>query len=145
MSTTDGSSLTEGLGQICWLEIPVRDVDRAKNFYSEIFQWEFAPEPTKPVGDCVKSLHMFSKGKTLHGAFHHVEEKYQVINNTKSNLAALPVLPTFCVLDCGDTLEKVEKLGGQTAIPKTEIGGGMGFFARLIDTEQNLVGWEVER
>ncbi|KPM44594.1 hypothetical protein AK830_g1969 [Neonectria ditissima] len=130
----------EALGQICWLEVPVLDVDRAKKFYTELFGWEFADEPRPGVGDCIKSMHFFSKGKTLHGAFMHVEAKYQVVNHVPGDPAPMPVLPTLCVVDCAESLEKAEALGGKTAIPKTEIGGGMGFFARLIDSEGNMIG-----
>lgn len=106
----------ESLGQICWLEIPVLDVDRAKKFYTGLFAWEFAPDSTPPVGDCVKSLHFFTKGKTLNGALMHVDEKYQIVNNKKDFYQALPVMPTFCVMDCAEALEKVAELGGKTAM-----------------------------
>ncbi|KAH6899643.1 hypothetical protein B0T10DRAFT_1352 [Thelonectria olida] len=140
MSATDDCAFKESLGQITWLEVPVLEVDRAKKFYADLFGWEFAPEPKKAVGDCVKALYFFSKGKTLNGAFMHVEEKYQVVNNVPGNPGALPILPTLCVLDCAETLDKAASLGGKTAIPKTEIGGNMGYFARLIDSEGNMMG-----
>ncbi|EXK39493.1 hypothetical protein FOXG_05375 [Fusarium oxysporum f. sp. lycopersici 4287] len=130
----------EALGQICWLEVPVRDVPRAKAFYMELFGWEFVPEPQKAVGDCVKSMHFFNKGKTLHGAFLEHDEEYHVINNNPDKPGALPVLPTLCVLDCEETLAKANAIGGKTAVPKTAIGGGMGYFARVIDTEGNMIG-----
>ena len=63
----------------------------------------------------MKSMHFFSKGK-LNGAFLEVEEKYQVVNNKEGLPGALPVLPTLCVKNCGETLEQVEKLGGKTAM-----------------------------
>ncbi|KAK7429643.1 hypothetical protein QQZ08_003838 [Neonectria magnoliae] len=141
----DEARVQEALGQICWLEVPVLDVDRAKKFYTELFGWDFSDESRPGVGDCVKSMHFFSKGKTLHGAFMHVEAKYQVVNHVPGDPAPMPVLPTLCVVDCAETLEKAEALGGKTAIWKTEIGGGMGFFARLIDTEGNMIGtWSQE-
>ncbi|KAF4463906.1 hypothetical protein FALBO_9269 [Fusarium albosuccineum] len=136
----DENLVQEALGQICWLEIPVRDVPRAKKFYTELFGWEFVTEPGKPVGNCVKSMHFFNKGKTLHGAFLEHDESYHVINNIPDRPAALPVLPTLCVQDCEKTLDKAAVEGGKTAIPKTAIGGGMGFFARVIDTEGNMIG-----
>lgn len=96
--------------------MPVRDVPRAKTFYTTILSWTFAPDPVPAVGDCVKSMHFFSKGKTLNGAFLEVDEKYHVVNNKEAVPGALPVLPTFCVMDCKETLEQVEKLGGKTAM-----------------------------
>ena len=35
---------------------------------------------------------------------------------------------------------QVEAAGGKIVIPKTPIGPGMGFFARFLDLEGNLVG-----
>ncbi|KAM5376845.1 hypothetical protein ACJZ2D_005332 [Fusarium nematophilum] len=140
MSSADESLTKEALGQICWLEVPARDVPRAKKFYTQLFGWEYGAEPAKPVGDCVKSMHFFNKGKSLHGAFLEVDEQYHVVNNISDRPAALPVMPTFCVEDCEKTLEKAGSEGGKTAIPKTAIGGEMGYFARLIDTEGNMIG-----
>nr|RBQ83962.1 hypothetical protein FVER53263_02754 [Fusarium verticillioides] len=101
----------ETLGQICWLEVPVRDVPRAKALYMDLFGWEFVPEPQKAVADCVKSMHFFSKGKTLHGAFLEHDDEYHVINNNPDKPGALPVLPTLCVLDCEETLAKANAIG----------------------------------
>ncbi|CAG7560461.1 unnamed protein product [Fusarium equiseti] len=136
----------EALGQICWLEIPVQNVSRAKNFYTELFEWEFNSEPQMPVGNCVKGMHFFNKGKTLHGAFLEHDEAFHVINHDPARPGAMPLLPTLCVLDCQETLDRAIAIGGKTAIsdgvpsPKTEIGGDMGFFARVIDPEGNMIG-----
>jgi predicted enzyme related to lactoylglutathione lyase len=37
-------------------------------------------------------------------------------------------------------IAQVEAAGGKIVIPKTSIGPGMGFFARFLDLEGNLVG-----
>ncbi|HXP86796.1 MAG TPA: VOC family protein [Bryobacteraceae bacterium] len=37
-------------------------------------------------------------------------------------------------------IAQVEAAGGKIVIPKTPIGPGMGFFARFLDLEGNLVG-----
>ncbi|KAF5023845.1 hypothetical protein F66182_4103 [Fusarium sp. NRRL 66182] len=110
------TSHKEALGQICWLEVPVRDVPRAKTFYTELFGWKFVPEPQKAVGDSVKSMHFFNKGKTLHGALLEHDEPHHLINNNPGRPAALPVLPSFCVLDCQETLDKANAIGGKTAM-----------------------------
>ncbi|RSM03675.1 hypothetical protein CEP52_007228 [Fusarium oligoseptatum] len=96
--------------------------------------------PKKAVGDCVKSMHFFNKGKTLHGAFLELDEPYHVVNNIADRPAALPLMPTLCVVDCEETLKKAASAGGKTALPKTAIGGEMGYFGRLIDTEENMIG-----
>ena len=40
-----------------------------------------------------------------------------------------------------DALAKVTAAGGTVALPKTEIGQGMGFIAAFKDTEGNLLGF----
>ena len=106
----------EALGQICWLEIPVHNVSRAKNFYTELFEWQFNSEPQKPVGNCVKSMHFFNRGKTLHGALLEHDEAYHVINHDPARPGAMPLLPTLCVLDCQETLDRANAIGGKTAM-----------------------------
>ncbi|KAL4725248.1 hypothetical protein ACLX1H_007395 [Fusarium chlamydosporum] len=106
----------EALGQICWLEVPVREVPRARKFYTELFGWEFVEEPQKTVGDCIKSMHFFNKGKTLHGAFLELDEAYHTINHDPARPGALPLLPTLCVSDCQETLDKANVIGGKTAM-----------------------------
>ncbi|KAF4979825.1 hypothetical protein FZEAL_4041 [Fusarium zealandicum] len=112
----DENLVKEALGQICWLEVPVRDVPRAKKFYTELFAWQFVDEPSKAAGDCIKSMHFFNKGQTLHGALLEVEEQHHVVNNVAGRPAALPILPTFCVEDCEKTLEKAGSAGGKTVM-----------------------------
>lgn len=31
------------VGKVCWFDIPVTDVEKAKAFYGELFGWKFAP------------------------------------------------------------------------------------------------------
>lgn len=92
----------------------MRDAFRAKRFYSEIFGWKCDPIEKPAVGDCIKGMHFFEMGKTLHGAFLQVDEKDHVINHLADRKAAMPVLPSLAVEDCGPMLEKITLLGGKT-------------------------------
>ncbi|KAM0512446.1 hypothetical protein ACHAPE_008896 [Trichoderma viride] len=132
--------IEESYGQMCWLTVPVVDIDRAKAFYAEIFNWDISPEAIPGDRPGVKELHHFNRGKTLHGAFAVMEDGYHVINQSMGLTDAISVHPSFYVKNCKNTLEEVERLGGQKHLHKTEIGGDMGHYARFIDTEGNLIG-----
>ncbi|KAL7786258.1 hypothetical protein V8C37DRAFT_392720 [Trichoderma ceciliae] len=134
------SSTEECYGQICWLTIPVVDIDRARAFYAEIFSWEINPNGVPNSRPGVKELYFFNQGKTLHGAFYVMEDGFHVINHSLGSQDAISIHPSFNVKNCKETLDKVEELGGKAQLPKTEIGGDMGFYARFIDTENNLIG-----
>ncbi|KIW63991.1 hypothetical protein PV04_08951 [Phialophora macrospora] len=130
-------------GQICWFEVPVTDVSRAATFYSTVLGWECNNlEGTPSPSGREKSVHMFSKG-ALNGAFLLMKDDAMVAKFDDSK-KAVPVA-TFLVSSIDETTKKIEAAGGQVNLPRTEIGGGMGFFARFIDTEGNLHGiWAKE-
>jgi predicted enzyme related to lactoylglutathione lyase len=151
-------------GQICWFEVPVTSVSRAAAFYTAVLGWncDVEAKPSPAVG--ISSVHMFSKG-ALHGAFLLVADEDAVakIADPKRPEVSGPVA-TFMVSNIDETLKKVEAAGGKSHMyvilssllpfnpyadfvnsPKTEIGGGMGVFARFTDTEGNLQGlWAKE-
>ncbi|KND88880.1 hypothetical protein TOPH_06406 [Tolypocladium ophioglossoides CBS 100239] len=126
-------------GEMCWLEIPVYDASRAQKLYTDIFGWECKPEPAPQKAPGIESMHFFTKG-SIHGAFLVLKEGYNMTQYGKLDKEVLPPLPTFCVKECDETLAKVKAHGGKMQCPKTEIGGDMGYFARFIDTEGNVIG-----
>ena len=113
-----------------WFEIPTRDIDRAKQFYeamleaplqrSDMGEYKMAMFPSDPsqgVGGCL------AQGE---GAVPGVEGGTVVYLNAEPSLDAV--------------LSRVERAGGKIAIPRTEIGGGHGYFAHILDPEGNRVG-----
>ncbi|KIW96342.1 uncharacterized protein Z519_03411 [Cladophialophora bantiana CBS 173.52] len=140
---------TKPYGQICFIEVPVTSVSRASAFYSSVLGWICDDLDGKPVpsglANHAKSIHMFNKG-ALHGGFLLQTHENGVAKITELGPPEqdVPVM-TFLVESIDETLKKVESAGGKMYIPKTEIGGGMGFFARFIDTEGNVQGiWSKE-
>ncbi|KAF9882138.1 hypothetical protein CkaCkLH20_00174 [Colletotrichum karsti] len=131
-------------GEMCFLELPVTDAGRAAKFYTAVLGWKCGEASMPSPTPWVKSVHFFNKGG-LNGAFLLMEKSNQIINYDGSKPERVSVLPTFCVASIEETVEKAEKLGGKVHVPKTAIGGGMGFFCRFIDCEGNLVGiWAQE-
>lgn len=120
------------MDKIVHFEIPADDVDRAKEFYGSIFEWELQDYPemqytivmTVPVDD--------KQMPTQPGAINGGMMKRS--NTTPSS----PVL-TIEVLSIDEALKKVEAGGGETVTPRTPIPG-MGAFAYFKDTEGNTLG-----
>lgn len=113
---------------VSWFEIPVHDFDRAREFYSKIFDYEM---PTMPMGPIQMGFLLHEREKGVGGAIVHGEgtpskEGVQVYLNGGSNLQIV--------------LDRVEGAGGKVDVPKTEIGQGFGFFAFFLDTEGNRIG-----
>ncbi|PTB69967.1 hypothetical protein BBK36DRAFT_1189090 [Trichoderma citrinoviride] len=133
-------STEERYGQMCWLAIPVIDIERAKAFYSQVFSWDISPDGVPHQRPGVKELHFFNCGDTLHGAFYVMEDGFHVINHSIDFQDGLAVHPSFNVRNCKETLELVETLGGKTQLHKSDLGGHMGHYARFIDTEDNMIG-----
>jgi predicted enzyme related to lactoylglutathione lyase len=125
------------MDKIVHFEIPADDVDRAKEFYGSIFEWELQDFPdmqytivmTVPVDD--------KQTPTEPGAINGGMMKRS--DATPSS----PVL-TVQVGSIDDALKKIEAGGGETITPRTPIPG-MGAFAYFKDTEGNTLGlWETE-
>ena len=120
------------MDKIVHFEIPADDVDRAKEFYGSIFEWELQDYPemqytivmTVPVDD--------KQMPTQPGAINGGMMKRS--NTTPSG----PVL-TIEVQSIDEALKKVEAGGGETVTPRTPIPG-MGAFAYFKDTEGNTLG-----
>ena len=111
---------------INWFEIPVKDYNRAKQFYTTV------------VGTEITDHHM---PESKYGVFKYDPEKQGVggaIMETEgfnpSTEGVLLYLPGGD--DLSTPLSRVEAAGGKILIPKTAIGEN-GFMAQFIDTEGN--------
>jgi predicted enzyme related to lactoylglutathione lyase len=114
---------------VAWFEIPVTDFERAKRFYSAIFDFEM---PEMQMGPNRMGFLLHEQGKGIGGAIIAGENQKPAETGTVVYLAGGKDLKTV--------LGRVEKAGGKVAVPKTDIGGGMGFWAHFIDSEGNKVG-----
>ncbi len=110
-----------------WFEIAAKDLERAKDFYSEVFNLEF-----QYVEMLDTKMYMFGEpGKPgSSGALVQSED------NTPSQDGTLVY---FSCEDIPATTQKVEKMGGKTLVSKTSIGE-FGFYAHVSDTEGNRIG-----
>lgn len=115
------------INAINWFEIPVKDYDRAKKFYSAV------------LGQPITDMPM-EGGK--YGTFPYDQEKNGTgggIVQFKGGAEPSPEGVTIYLNageDLSDALTRVEPAGGKVMMPKTDIGEN-GFMAHFIDTEGN--------
>jgi len=116
---------------ISWFEIPTTDINRAQQFYENIFgitmipmdmpsikmrMFPLADMMTQVGGDLVDS-----------GGFH------------KASATDGPLIYLNANPDVQNVLDKVVAAGGSIMVPKTEISPDYGFMAVFMDTEGNRV------
>lgn len=112
---------------VTWFEIPVADFDRATHFYETVLDAKLRPWP----GDEPCSLFPIKEGGVSGCIVLRAQQK-------PSTEGTLVYLNADGKLDA--SLKRAEKLGANIFVPRTEIPGGMGYYACLQDSEGNHVG-----
>jgi predicted enzyme related to lactoylglutathione lyase len=122
------------MDKVVHFEIPADNLDRAKKFYQSLFGWQITDIPemnytivnTVPVDE----NNMPKEPGAINGGMlkrNHAGEQPVIVINVSS---------------VDEYLKKVEKAGGKTVMPKVQVGE-MGLYARVTDTEGNVIGlWE---
>ncbi|MCB9806151.1 VOC family protein [Candidatus Nomurabacteria bacterium] len=128
------------MNPIVHFEIPVDDIERAKNFYTKIFGWE------------IEKFDMPADGSTGGDPYYSVrcaetDEKNMVKEPGSINGGMMkrkdprqPFMNYITVDSIDDKIKEVEENDGKVIMPKTEIAPGMGFIAAFQDTENNIMG-----
>ncbi|MBL4710402.1 MAG: VOC family protein [Flavobacteriales bacterium] len=113
---------------VSWFEIPVKDFNRAQQFYSTLYGKDVVEMPM-PDGTKYGVLPYDHENGGVGGGIIETKEQIETATN------GLTVY-----LNGGDDLStplsKVEAAGGKIVMPKTSIGEN-GFMALFIDTEGN--------
>jgi len=118
------------IGSIVWFEVPADDVARARDFYTQLFGWK-----TDKMPGPHDYWHLDTGGPdaTPDGG---------VIK--RQNAGHRGIASYVAVASVSEWAAKVQKLGGQVCVPKTQVPG-MGYFAMCQDTEGNMFGlWETD-
>jgi predicted enzyme related to lactoylglutathione lyase len=113
---------------ISWFEIPVDEFDRAKVFYSRIFDYEM---PTMDMGPLRMGFLLHEQGLGVGGAIVKGEDYLPARTGTLVYLNAGDDLATV--------LMRVEAAGGKVLTEKTLVAPGMGYYAHLLDSEGNKI------
>jgi uncharacterized protein len=112
-----------------WFEIPVADFDRAKVFYSAIFDFDM---PDMQMGPRRMGFLLHDRDVGVGGAI------VSGVGATPSPHGTLVYLTGGS--DLSAVLNRIEPNGGTVLVPKTPIGPGMGFFATFRDVDGNTLG-----
>lgn len=105
-----------------WWEIPASDLDASATFYGAVFGWTFSSGG--------EGYLMVSRGEQLMGGLFAVEP------GTIGDGAVLVI----DVADLEATLTRIDVAGGTIVVPRTEIGGDMGWYAQFRDPSGLKVG-----
>ncbi len=122
--------MSEQKNIISWFEIPVSDIDRAKNFYETIFDFELE---LMELGESFK-MAVFPGGQSVVGGALVWNEDWYKPSNSYGPLIHLNANP-----DLQTVQDKIERAGGKVTIPKRGIGPGRGFMAVFEDSEGNRI------
>ena len=123
------------MNKVTHFEIPFENEDRAKKFYQDTFGWQIQsmPEMNYNMVTTVETDQQTMRPKTP-GAINGGLMKRD--DTTKS-----PVI-VIDVENLDNHLTKIKNAGGKVVMPKTEVGD-MGLYARVADTEGNIIGvWQ---
>lgn len=113
-----------------WFEIPVKNYDRAKLFYTNVLDTEITDHP-------------MAEQNMKYGVFNYDRES-QGVGGAIVEAEGLTPSTKGCTLylnggdDLSIPLSRVEELGGKIVMPKTNIGDD-GFIAQFTDTEGNKI------
>ena len=114
---------------ITWFEIPVTDFERAKKFYSTIYDFDM---PEAQVGAVRMGFLLYEQQAHRVGGAICYGQGY-----TPSEQGTLPYLNGGS--DLNIVLSRIDKAGGKVVVPKTFIAPEHGYFARFVDTEGNMI------
>ena len=114
-------------GEIAHIEFPADDTERARRFYAAVAGWDIGG-PTEGFPD----YYMFRNGEGTGGA---------IGKRGESTGSALRIYITVDSLE--DATAAAEANGGTVVAQPADIGGGMGRYAVVRDTEGSEVGlWQ---
>lgn len=111
-----------------WFEIATNDLERAKEFYSKVFQREFQLIEMPDA-----KMYMFAGGPDLKGAAGALVQSSENTPNPDGTIVY------FECEDVANEASRVAESGGKLVFPKMAIGA-FGFIAQFIDTEGNRIG-----
>lgn len=112
-----------------WFEIPATDINRAKNFYENIFGIQMDQQSMMGM-DMAFFPYEGGNGKAS-GALVRSEM------HTPSLDGAVVYLNANSGME--NIISRIESAGGQIAMPRTQISPEIGYMAFFVDTEGNKV------
>ena len=118
------------MDKVVHFEIPADNIERAKKFYQSLFGWKINDVPNMNYS-IIHTVEVDEK---------NMPKEPGAINGGmfKREAGDSPVV-VISVKSVDDSLKKIKKAGGSIALPKQTIQG-MGYYAKVKDTEGNIIG-----
>lgn len=124
------------MDKVVHFEIPADDLDRAQRFYREAFGWETAKAPMPEAEYYIAN--------TVQTDSQGLPKEPGAINGAlmrRENSGHSPII-VISVSSVADYLEKAERGGGGVVLATQQVGD-IGLYARISDTEGNVIGlWQ---
>jgi predicted enzyme related to lactoylglutathione lyase len=111
-----------------WFEIPTLDLDRAQRFYETVLKQQLRRED---FGGGTLAVFPYGGKPNASGALVAMDD---------CNPSVQGSIVYLSVDDLRPVLERAEKNGGDTLVPRTALPADMGYFAQFLDCEGNRVG-----
>lgn len=124
----------EGCGRgnaVCWFEIYVNDMKRARSFYESVFQAKL--EGLGDPGDAEIEMWSFPGKMTSYGA------NGALVKMQGVSAGGCGTIVYFSCEDCGVEEKRVTQFGGSVHKSKFSIGP-YGFISLVTDSEGNTIG-----
>jgi len=123
------------MNKVSHFEIPYEDQERVQKFYEEVFGWQITKFSDEGYYFAVTTKSdpntmMPSESGAINGGL------------LKRDSTAKHPLLVIDVPNIDDHIKKIEDAGGELIMPKVSVGDS-GFFARVADTEGNVIAiWQ---
>ncbi|NPE30038.1 VOC family protein [Methanococcoides sp. SA1] len=123
------------MDKVTHFQLPVDNVDRAKEFYQKLFDWTITDMGFKRDYQLITTVPTDDKGIPLEvGGINGAIFKRESVDEYPSIVVTVDSIE--------DSLKKVEGSGGKVVRQKETVME-IGYYAEIIDTEDNLIGlWE---
>lgn len=121
---------------ICWFEIYVKDIDRAKIFYNSVLGIQFTDAempPGEAPGNMKMSFFSSSENQGVSGSL------IEMPGTKEGDGACMNTMVYFPCEDCSVEESRVEAAGGKVHQSKMDIGE-FGFCSICVDSEGNPFG-----
>jgi predicted enzyme related to lactoylglutathione lyase len=112
-------------------EIPAENVEKLKEFYSDLFGWKIEKMPGEMEYWGIQTVPVDEKGMPMRPGVNGGMMKKEKPENKPINYISVESVDEYS--------KKVVKLGGKIIVPKMEIPG-MGWWALASDPEGNQIG-----
>lgn len=124
------------MNKVVHFEIPADDLPRAEKFYKDVFGWGIQKVPVPGMDYYIVT--------TVPTDENQMPKETGAINGglmSRNDTGKTPVL-VIDVQNLGEHLKKIEAAGGKVVMPTQRVMD-MGLYARVTDTEGNVIGvWQ---